>query len=621
MNGISVGLGLTANLSIFCLVSGALLENLEKCLRKCKGISSILLQRIVGVLRWMSIFHHRLLLITTVTGYLASFLIFALAIAATKHFAKPPEVGWTQAYFFAIFSGGTYFVISCFMLFSAFETKHQHIEEEDHHSNLTSPAPSCALEPYALTIAPELNDVITTVDKVHEPQAEWTQCFENKRTIGGDGHMKAHQELRSSSKLNTGPGSWKFTMDTHHHWLMLYSVLFLVYVQLMAKLFSSIEGWRYLDSFYWMIATALTVGFGDIKPMTSTGRGLVCLVAPIGIVLLGILIYHIGKIVLKEARSTMEDQLKSHKREKESSNLHQENHKIEGRRRIQYDKMRNIEHSARLQCQAITFTVSLTTWLFLWLVGALFFHLCEREQDQKNEDYPQQAKNPRHWTYVESLYMAQAALLTIGYGDFSPRSEAGRSFFVLWSMLAVPTTTVLVASTVDALMDQVGYKKRKKVEQKAGKRFLPQSHSYKPHRNFRHDSRYEDRSQNEKSSRLPKNHESYEKTHIAAMLLKDVIYDHFSDIKYNYDFNSWEWFLYVLGAIDEPPHDEPEHIQEIHDDWNPQKPWDWLGNDTAIASHDSEIQWVLQRLVNKLVRELLEIRLGEDDFWQREGVQ
>src|SRR5436305_6233602 len=150
--------------------------------------------------------------------------------------------------------------------------------------------------------------------------------------------------------------------------------------------------------------------------------------------------------------------------------------------------MRDIEHSARLRCQVIILTTSLATWLFLWLGGAFFFHLCEREQGQQNQGNPQQAGQPRHWTYLESLYMAQAALLTVGYGDFSPQSEAGRSLFVLWAMLAVPTTTALVASTVHALMEHIGYKKMKEIEQKAGKRFLRQSDSYEHRKSSGHNA-------------------------------------------------------------------------------------------------------------------------------------
>src|SRR5436305_11732699 len=111
--------------------------------------------------------HRRLLLTTTITGYLASFLLAALAIAATKHFDKPPGVGWSQAYLFAIFSAGLYFLISCFMLFSAFETKQRRIEAEGRHS---APPSLAQLRPLGQTHTVEdsqnqttYHDGITTV--------------------------------------------------------------------------------------------------------------------------------------------------------------------------------------------------------------------------------------------------------------------------------------------------------------------------------------------------------------------------------------------------------------------------------------------------------------------------
>ena len=95
-------------------------------------------------------------------------------------------------------------------------------------------------------------------------------------------------------------------------------------------------------------------------------------------ILLGIVVYHVDIIVLEEARATMEDQMKLRKREKESSKRYHGNQNSEDGRRNQYDKMRNVEQSTRLQGQTVIFTISLTTWLFLWLAGAFIFHLCER---------------------------------------------------------------------------------------------------------------------------------------------------------------------------------------------------------------------------------------------------
>ena len=48
-------------------------------------------------------------------------------------------------------------------------------------------------------------------------------------------------------------------------------------------------------------------------------------------------------------------------------------------------------------------------------------------------------------TYFQALYFCYVSLLTIGYGDLAPQSNAGRPFFVLWSLIAVPTMTILIS--------------------------------------------------------------------------------------------------------------------------------------------------------------------------------
>ena len=44
------------------------------------------------------------------------------------------------------------------------------------------------------------------------------------------------------------------------------------------------------------------------------------------------------------------------------------------------------------------------------------------------------------------------SLLTIGYGDLAPRSNAGKPFFILWSLIAVPTMTILVSDLGDTVV-------------------------------------------------------------------------------------------------------------------------------------------------------------------------
>lgn len=44
------------------------------------------------------------------------------------------------------------------------------------------------------------------------------------------------------------------------------------------------------------------------------------------------------------------------------------------------------------------------------------------------------------------------SLLTIGYGDLAPQTNIGRPFFVVWSLLAVPTMTILIGDLGDTLI-------------------------------------------------------------------------------------------------------------------------------------------------------------------------
>ena len=100
--------------------------------------------------------------------------------------------------------------------------------------------------------------------------------------------------------------------------------------------------------------------------------------------------------------------------------------------------MREIRDKAVRRQQWTTFAVSLGAWLLLLFGAAAIFMVCE---------------NPyQSWSYFDGLYMAFVALTTIGYGDLTPATSSGRSFFVLWSLLAVPTITILVANAEDTLL-------------------------------------------------------------------------------------------------------------------------------------------------------------------------
>jgi potassium channel subfamily K len=94
-----------------------------------------------------------------------------------------------------------------------------------------------------------------------------------------------------------------------------------------------------------------------------------------------------------------------------------------------FDQMRHIQHKAEVWKRWVRLSISVTVFGLFWCVGAAVFWKLEAAT--------------LGMTYWESVYYGYVTLITIGYGDFSPHSVAGRSFFVVWIQFAVPALTVL----------------------------------------------------------------------------------------------------------------------------------------------------------------------------------
>lgn len=58
----------------------------------------------------------------------------------------------------------------------------------------------------------------------------------------------------------------------------------------LATLAGKLEKWSLFDSIYWGFVTALTVGYGDIKPGHRLAKSIAILIAMTGIIMTGILV-------------------------------------------------------------------------------------------------------------------------------------------------------------------------------------------------------------------------------------------------------------------------------------------------------------------------------------------
>lgn len=235
---------------------------------------------------------------------------------------------------------------------------------------------------------------------------------------------------------------------------MLQTIGFVVYLLLGALVFSTVEGWDFLDAVYWADVTLLTVGLGDYSPSTHAGRSLLFPFAFGGIVMVGLVIGSIRSLILERGKQKMSARFLETKRQKVVSTVDDDKRTIsvgrwtkmsfsekgltESQRREQeFHVMRQIQEKAERSRKYTALTISTTAALLLWFLGALVFWYSEK---------------PQGWTYFMSMYFTYFSLLTIGYGDLTPISNSGKTFFVFWTLLAVPMLTILISNMGDTVI-------------------------------------------------------------------------------------------------------------------------------------------------------------------------
>ncbi|KAL9037436.1 MAG: hypothetical protein Q9214_005707, partial [Letrouitia sp. 1 TL-2023] len=256
----------------------------------------------------------------------------------------------------------------------------------------------------------------------------------------------------------TGHYPKEFTLTMSQRTLMLQTISFMFYMLAGAAVYSRVEGWKFLDAIYFTNYTLLTVGIGDYAPLTHTGRALLFPYAVGGIVTLGLVVGSIRTLVLERGKQKITRRLVEKRREQVVRRMTKkgEDHKLkpieshqeakavgmteQERRKIEFDLMREIQNHASQREKWNALLLSGSAWLVLWLVGAAVFWKAEHAQE---------------WSYFGALYFAYTSLLTIGYGDLKPFSNAGKPAFVFWSLLAVPALTIVISNMGDTVVKGV----------------------------------------------------------------------------------------------------------------------------------------------------------------------
>ena len=246
-----------------------------------------------------------------------------------------------------------------------------------------------------------------------------------------------------------------FQLTAPQRTLMLQTMSFIAYLLLGALVYSHIEGWEYLNAVYWADVTLLTVGLGEYSPSTPVGKGLLFPFAIGGILMVGLVVGSIRSLVLDRGKEKMSARIVEKKRSKAVRNVNEQKQTIRismfakadfntdpslpraERRKEEFIAMRKVQAASERERRWFGLVVSGGFALLLWFVGAAVF---------------QQTEYTQQWTYLQALYFAYTSLLTIGYGDFHPQSNSGKAFFVIWSLLAVPSLTILISNMGDTIV-------------------------------------------------------------------------------------------------------------------------------------------------------------------------
>jgi potassium channel subfamily K len=286
-----------------------------------------------------------------------------------------------------------------------------------------------------------------------------------------------------------------------------------------------------------------------------------------------------------------------------------------------FDAMRKIQLDARQFKKWYALGVSVMAFGLLWCVGALVFWQCE--------------KHTQNMTYFQGLYFCYVSLLTIGYGDLSPKSNAGKPFFILWSLIAVPTMTILISDLGDTVISSFkrgtfrladftvlpkdGLRRdfmnanpwlynflRKRAQKKRLKKGLPfgpgpdtpDEYGGPPRQTI---EQLADEKLNEK-----------EMTKRLAFAIRKTA----DDLRGNngqpkrYTYEEWVEFTRLIRFTKVEKIDQVEYEEETEGVVE----WDWLAENSPMLSEQTEAEWVLDRLCESLLRLLKKNKLGLDDI-------
>jgi len=222
----------------------------------------------------------------------------------------------------------------------------------------------------------------------------------------------------------------RFNLEFSERSLIGYTFLLAVWLLWGAAMFSKLLNLSYGDGMYYCVISLLTIGLGDITPNSDATRGLSLVYSLTGVMILGLIIAMIGGVSISSSAPVYFWNKVEADRKKLYNKLRVKSNRISSE--DSFKMIRSIRKHSRKIAHRTSSLVTLVIFITFWLIGALIFHFAED-----------------NWGYFDAVYFCFLCLLTIGYGDFAPKSSAGRAFFIVWALGAVPLMTALISKVGD----------------------------------------------------------------------------------------------------------------------------------------------------------------------------
>ncbi|KAE9384952.1 voltage-gated potassium channel [Gymnopus androsaceus JB14] len=289
----------------------------------------------------------------------------------------------------------------------------------------------------------------------------------------------------------------------------------------------------------------------------------------------------------------------------------------------EFDTMPKVAERAEFTRKYNSLGVSTFVFLLVWFLGAMVFFFT------------------KSWTYGTSLYFTYTSLTTIGYGDLVPQSNADKPFFVLWTLIAVPSVTILISNIGDTVVTLIqkgtmwlGQRtilpersiNNKKSPKKKGFWSIKNVEKAVNEENAREieEGAVPDPSRNSKGIRgdIDKLGEAVETVEeerghgdsMAAQLAREirlVLKDLGKQPPRKYDWEDWKRWVGLLGngpkGLDglrsATTHSDPSEKgkSQPHN-----RHWIWLGDEGPLFTGENESSWILGKLCERLEQVLME---------------